>query len=262
MEIQTIALVLVILAGATLIRSLTGFGNALLAMPLLALVTPMRVAIPLVAITAAFMGLVMLAQNRHDICLRSTWRLLLASLVGTPLGVWFLKGVHEQTIQFVLAILILGFSIHSLVHPKPHRLKTDRGAFVAGFVAGILGVAYNTNGPPIVMYGTMRGWSPERFKGTLQAFFVVSGIFILCGHAAAGLWTREVWLLSLLSLPVLTAALWLGTLLAKRIPKERFRHLVHAVLIGAALTLAAKSLHPGTAPPKSMPLTTQQPHLD
>ncbi|MHC5056799.1 MAG: TSUP family transporter [Planctomycetota bacterium] len=108
---------------------------------------------------------------------------------------------------------------------------------VAGFCAGVLGGAYNTNGPPIVVYGTMRGWEPERFKATLQGFFLPTGAFIIAGHALSGLWTRETVRLSLVSLAPVALGMALSFWLAPRIPRERFGVLVHVLLLACAALL-------------------------
>ena len=46
-----------------------------------------------------------------------------------------------------------------------------------GFFAGILGGAYNTNGPPVVIYGSLRKWSPATFRATLQGYFFMAAFF-------------------------------------------------------------------------------------
>jgi uncharacterized membrane protein YfcA len=237
----TVAVVAVI-AAATLVRGLLGFGNALVAMPLLALFLPKEVVSPLVALTAMVTGSILLVQTWKHICLRNTGRLLLGSAFGTPIGLYLLTGLPQGVVQFVLALVIFGFSLYNLSKPRLIRLDSDRGAWVAGFIAGILGGAYNTNGPPLVIYGTMRGWEPERFRAILQGFFWPAGAMILVAHASAGLWTPDVLRYSLYSLPGLLPALLLSRLLARRIRPGRFDQLVHGMLMATALLLAAKAV--------------------
>lgn len=227
---------------ATLIRGLLGFGNALVAMPLLALFMRQDVVTPLVAIMAMFKGTILLAQTWRSMCFRNAGRLIVGSALGTPLGLIFLKRVPESLVQFVLAAVIFSFSFYSLTRPHLLHLKTDRGAWVAGFVAGILGGAYNTNGPPVVVYGSMRRWDPERFRATLQGFFFPAGVFILTGHAWAGLWTREVFSYVLICIPVAAVTLLICRPIARRIPAGRFDKAVHVMLMVTAVVLATKAL--------------------
>lgn len=241
MDILTLQVVAIIFL-STFVRGLTGFGNALVAMPLLALVLRLEVATPLVALTAVIMATLMLGGNWRQVEVGSAWRLLLASVPGVFIGLWLLRTMDERPIRIGLALLILAYSAYDLGRPRLARLRSNRWAYLAGFLAGLVGGACNANGPPIVVYGTMRGWNPSQFRATLQGFFLPAGLFILAGHAAAGFWTPEVLRLLLYSLPAVGLGLFLGSLLAKRIHREHFRVLVHVVLIVSALLLLGKSL--------------------
>jgi uncharacterized membrane protein YfcA len=229
---------------ATFVRGLTGFGNALVAMPLLALVIDMKVASPLVGLTATIMAVLMLLHGGswRQVNIRSAWRLLLASLPGMYLGLRFLCMADERPIRLALGIFILAYSLYDLCRPRLAHLQDERWSWLAGFLAGLIGGACNANGPPIVIYGTMRGWNPDEFRATLQGFFLPAGLSILVGHASKGLWTPEVFHLLLYSLPSVAAGITLGSLLAKRIPRQHFRVVVHGVLIASALTLLVKAL--------------------
>ena len=107
------------------------------------------------------------------------------------------------------------------------------------FIAGILGGAYNTNGPPAVIYGMLKGWPPERFRATLQGYFLPTGLVILLGHGAAGLWTGLVLRLFAFSLPALFLGVWLGGKVHRRVPEKRYRQVVYAslVIMGGFLVL-------------------------
>ncbi|MBN2450366.1 MAG: sulfite exporter TauE/SafE family protein, partial [Lentisphaeria bacterium] len=234
--------VIAVVVLATAVRGLLGFGNALIAMPLLALLLPKEVVSPLVAILAMFMASIMLTQTWRHMCFRNAWRLVAGAVFGTPLGLIFLTRVPESIVQGVLAAVIFLFSLYSLTRPRLFHLKTDHGALLAGFVAGMLGGAYNTNGPPVVVYGAMRGWDPERFRATMQAFFWPAGLFILVGHASAGLWTREVFRHLLCCIPVTVVTLLACRPLARRIPTKPFERAVHGMLMATAVVLAAKAL--------------------
>jgi len=99
-------LVLLIILVSTLVRAVFGFGNALIAMPLLAM-TPigMKTATPLVALVATILSLVILVKDWRMIDLRSTWRLLVATIPGIPLGLILLKGPYENTGKIILVLV-------------------------------------------------------------------------------------------------------------------------------------------------------------
>src|SRR5437868_7500175 len=80
---------------ATLIRSAFGFGEALVAVPLLALLLPVEVAAPLAVLVSITVALVIVLEDWHKVQVRSAWRLVLSTLFGIPLGLLLLKAVPE-----------------------------------------------------------------------------------------------------------------------------------------------------------------------
>ena len=198
---STVAIVLGIILFATLVRAIFGFGDALIGMPLITMVVGLKSATPLVALVAVTIGRAILASNWRAVHLAGAWRLVLSTIVGIPIGLYFLKGSYEIPMQLVLGSVILLFALYSLRKSSGLELHDERYSYAFGLAAGILGGAYNTNGPAVVMYGTMRRWNPARFRATLQGYFVVTGLIILLGHGAAGLWTPMVLKLYLAALP-------------------------------------------------------------
>ena len=73
-----------------------------------------------------------------------------------------------------------------------YELTDDRQAWLFGLSAGVLGGAYGMNGPPLVVYGALRRWSPEHFRATLQGYFLPASVIGMIGYWAAGLWTPSV----------------------------------------------------------------------
>jgi uncharacterized membrane protein YfcA len=228
----TTVTVLVILFFSTLIRAVFGFGNALFAMPLLAMTAiGMKTAAPLTALTAALLSLGILVKDWRICDLRSTWRLLLGTLPGVPLGLLLLKSPYESTGKIILALVIIAFSVYSLLKPRLLVLTGEWTAYPFGFIAGILGSAYNSNGPPIVIYGALRKWPPDRFRATLQGYFFPSGLLIIASHGMGGLWTATVGWYFLLCLPILALSMWLGGYLNRAIPQGHFDRYVHILLM-------------------------------
>src|SRR5262245_59796416 len=177
---------------ATLIRSAFGFGEALVAVPLLALLIPVEEAVPLATLVSITVASIIIAQDWHKIHLRSAGWLVLATLFGIPLGLWLLTAVTESVVKAILAVVILGFSSYCLVSRSPYHLKYDRLAWIFGFGAGVLGGAYGMNGTPLVIYGSLRRWSPEHFRATLQGYFLPASLIGMGGYCLAGLWTAAV----------------------------------------------------------------------
>jgi uncharacterized protein len=178
--------VLAVIFLATLIRSAFGFGEALVAVPLLALFMPVEVATPLAVLLSITVAGLIVVQDWHKVHLQSAWRLVLSTLFGIPLGLLLLTAVAGHVVKAILAVVIIVFSTYCLASRTPCQLKDDRLAWLFGFGAGILGGAFGMNGPPLVIYGTLRRWSAEHFRATLQGYFLPASLVGLVGYWLAG----------------------------------------------------------------------------
>ena len=227
----TILLAVLILFVSTFVRSALGFGDALVAMPLLALLVGVKVATPVVAFAASTIAVTILLRHWRSVDVRATWRLVVASLVGIPFGLVLLKYAPEGPVKVMLGVLLIVYGVYSLLAPRLPSVRGEGLAYVFGFVAGILGGAYNTNGPPVVVYGALKGWPPEYFRATLQGCFLLTGLMILIGHGVAGLWTPQVLRLYAFSLPAVMLAVFAGERLNRRLPREAFGRVVYAFLV-------------------------------
>ena len=242
MDINIIVIIICIVFVSTLTRSTFGFGDALIAMPLLALFIDIKIATPLIALIAFFIAFSILIRNWKKVEFKSAWRLIVASLVGIPIGLWYLKDVNENIIKLILGIIILIFAIYNLVKPKLIQFKTEKYAWIFGLFAGILGGAYNTNGPPIVIYSSLKKWNPQNFRATLQGYFFITGILLIVSHGIAGNFTSEVITYFAYCLPVVLIAVIIGARLNKRIPTERFHKYIYLILIVLSIMLIVNSI--------------------
>ncbi len=172
--------------------------------------------------------------------MRSAARLIVASLLGIPVGVYGLARLPEEPLKIALGVLILLYGLFGLVRPSI-RIKNEKAwvPWIVGWTAGVLGGAYNTNGPPVVAYGMLRGWPPDRFRATLQGYFLPTGLMILAGHGIAGMWTGEVLKLYLYSFPAIVVGAVLGGLVNRKLTQNVFAKLVYIflVLMGGVLLL-------------------------
>ena len=234
--------ILLIIGAAALVRAAFGFGDALIAMPLLALVVPLRIATPLMGLVGPTIGILLIIRTWRRLDLRSTLVLAASTLAGIPVGLWVLKSVPETIVNVVLAVVIILFALYSLVRPELPRLRSSRSASLFGFAAGILGASTNTNGPPVALYGALLGWEPDAFRATIQGYLLLTGPAILIGQGAAGLLTGQVLRLYAYALPLIGVAVWMGLKLGRRIPAARFYRWIYGLLLVAGLILLLRSL--------------------
>jgi len=240
----TTLLVLSIIFLATLIRSAFGFGEGLIAVPLLAFCIPLGVAAPLVVLLSITIAAIVVVQDWKKIHLFSAGWLVLSTLFGIPLGLLLLTSTHQRIVKATLGIIIVAFSIYSLIGRTPLELKRDNRAWLllCGFFAGILGGAYGMNGPPLVIYGAMRRWSAQHFRATLQGYFLPASIIGMAGYWLAGLWTPAVTHYYLLSLPLTLLGIFVGRVINHRLHGDSFLKFVYLGLAGIGGLLIVQAL--------------------
>lgn len=228
---------------ATLVRSTFGFGESLIAVPLLILFIPVEIAVPLSVLLSIFVAAVVVIQDRKKIHYHSAKWLIVYAALGIPIGLLLLIYGDENLVKSGLGILIILFSIYSLVSKKNFHIKTDNRflLFVCGFLSGVFGGAYGLNGPPLVIYGKLRNWSAKHFRATLQAYFLPASILGMLGYWYKGLWSSTVTYYFLISLPVVIPAIFIGRYLNHRLDETSFLKFIYVGLIGIGLLLLGQS---------------------
>lgn len=240
----TTAIVVLICFVATLVRSTFGFGESLVAVPLLALVVPIEVAVPLGVLLSVMVALIAVIQDRASIQVASAKWLIGFALLGIPLGLAVLVYASDYWVRLALGALIIAFSAYAIANKRAMHLEHDhKGWLVAcGFLSGVLGGAYGLNGPPLVVYGNLRRWSPQQFRATLQAYFLPASLLGLGGYALKGLLDATVIRDFGICLPATIPAVFLGRFLNAKLDGRAFYTYVYCGLIAVGATLIAVTL--------------------
>jgi uncharacterized protein len=233
-----------IVALATFTQAVTGFGLALVSMPLLVGMIGIRQAAPLIALVGIASQVIMIIRYRQRVVWGDIRELAVGSVIGIPLGVLALTTVSETLVTLILGVAILGYAVYALTAADrpPPRLKGGPVAYGAGLAGGLLTGAYNSGGPPLVIYGSARRWSPLTFKGNIQALLVVHSLTAIVSHSVAGNMTASVFELFVVMVPVLSLATLAGFALDRYIDARRFHQLVLVLLILLGMRLIVGAL--------------------
>jgi hypothetical protein len=240
----TTVYVLAVIFLATLVRSTLGFGEALVAVPLLALRVPVVVAAPIAVLVSIIVAGLIVAQDWRHVQFRSATGLIASAIPGIPLGLLLLTLFEDHIVKLILGVIIIAFAIYSLAAPTKFQVKKDRLIWLvtAGFCSGVLGGAYGMNGPPLAIYGALRGWSPQHFRATLQGYFLPASIVGMIGYAILGMWTSDVTRLFFLSLPGVCVAVLVGRAVNNRMQGSAFYRFVYLCLLAIGGTLLIEAL--------------------
>lgn len=228
---------------STFIGSAFGFGDALIAVPLLSMIMPVSLAVPLAALVSIILSSTVVLQDRSQINYASVKKLMLSSLIGIPIGVFGLVFINGYIVKAILGVCIMLFACYFLFSTGKVRLANGRGTMFFGFLAGALGGAYSMNGPPLVAYGALSGWSPKRFRATLQGYFLPSGILIILGYWGADILTEKAFYYTALSLPFVILATVMGRWVNGRIEGEAFIKYIYMGLFVLGLLLLTQTLY-------------------
>lgn len=230
-------LVFLIFAVSAFAQSVTGFGFALVAVPLLGSVIDPKAAVVTVAEVSLLLttGTVM-ADHRHV-----RWRVALAfsgtALLGMPVGLVVLSELSASTLTALIAVVVTGCAAIVWrgweLEPTPLRIGAV-GAF-----SGLLLTATGTNGPPLAAAVRAFGLDPRAFRATLATVFTFSGALGIAGFFWSGESTRSTWQLCMAGGLAAAIGGWAGSRVLSSLDAARFRGIVlGALLVSAAVALA------------------------
>ncbi|MFL6570641.1 MAG: TSUP family transporter, partial [Burkholderiales bacterium] len=153
-------------AGA-LIFGLTGFGSALITIPLASHLVPLPFALALFALADLVSAFGVGLENPRN-AVRGEWtRLVPMILAGTAVGVTALVNLPRAVGMLLLGVFVLSFALYSLVRRSGARVISARWAWLAGFAGGITSALFGAGGPPYAIYLSQRGLTKEQFRATL-----------------------------------------------------------------------------------------------
>lgn len=243
MDLTTLYILLIIFI-ATLVRSTFGFGESLIAVPLLVFFIPIEIAVPVSVLVSIVIAAVVVVQDKKQVHFYSAKWLIIYAAIGIPIGLYLLIYGNENLIKSILGAIIILYSSYSLFSKKRFQLKTDNRVwlFFCGFLSGVFGGAYGINGPPLVIYGNMRNWSAQHFRATLQSYFLFASTIGMIGYWYKGLWSTTVSYYFLISLPVILPTIFLGRYLNQRLKNETFLKYVYVGLIFIGMLLLKQSI--------------------
>lgn len=217
---------LFVICFALFVRGAFGFGDGLIAVPILSLMMPVKEAVPLILLLSIVTSVSGLWRERKHVHVGSLKRAGSIALVTFPLGILLLTRLDETLVRTLLGAVLIVLALWSLSAIKPAPLRANVWSYIFGALAGVLGGAYALRGIVFAVYGSLRGWEPAQLRATLHSFYLLSGVLVPLGYGVTGLLTPTVIVyLALFTLPALVAG-WMGQRLSENLDAETFRRLL------------------------------------
>jgi uncharacterized membrane protein YfcA len=227
----TFIITALILFLAAFTQGFAGFGFALVSIPLLSLFVDIKYAIPIGALSGFVVNVYLAIELRKHLKFFELKNLLIGSVIGIPIGVYILSEFDPHLLKLILGIIVLVFVILTLGSFIKTTNLNNRWGYLFGLLSGTFGGAFNTNGPPVLIYFYLQGWDKLKFKSMITGFFLITSILIVASHALTGLTTKIIFYNFLIFLPAILFGIFLGTNLFKKVSSELFKKVVLAALI-------------------------------
>jgi len=241
LDLATLSATAVVAFVGAAVQTVTGFGFALLAVPSLVLILPVRDAIVVAAlISLVNISLVALSTRGHA----DRWtvgRLLLGSLVGMPIGLATLLVLSPDVLRVAVGVstVIMALAVARDAALPVSGPSTD---VAIGLMCGVLSTSTGMNGPPLVLYLRSRRLAPPAFRATLSRFFLISGLLSQISFAIGGVLSGRALLLAAAGVPAILVGHRVGSTVVAGISPQLFHRLVLLVLAAAAALGAAVAL--------------------
>jgi uncharacterized membrane protein YfcA len=239
---QIAALAAIALLGA-LVFGITGFGAALITIPLATHFVPLSFALALFALSDLAMAVSVGLENPKK-AVRSEWtRLVPMILAGTALGVTLLVNLPRQAGMLLLGVFVLSFALYSLFSRAKTRVVPAGWAWVAGLAGGITSTVFGAGGPPYAIYLSQRGLTKEQFRATMGFATITSiGLRVVAFLLTGLLLDAGVWLAAAAVVPAAFVGIAVARRAFNRISREALMRVVGVMLLASGGSLVARAL--------------------
>lgn len=236
-----------IVLGASLlgafVKSVTGMGYPLFAVPIIALVMGVEDAVVIVAtpnVTANFLLCYGARAGRHDT--HDLRPLVIFGMGGAVVGTFALVSVPEEPLLIALVATIGVFVVNYLRGSTVAiaRRTAARWSPPVGVVAGLMQGAVGVSGPVVATWLHAYRLPKDAYVFSVTLIFGLTGLVQLVLLAASGTVTGERALLSALAFAPVLAMIPVGTALRGRLGGRAFERAVLAILIVSAVALVVR----------------------
>lgn len=221
-----VILSLFVVFAAAIIQGITGFGFALLAVPLLSLfINPIKSVTPMVVIFSLVTNILIIYKSRKHIELKRIYFLIIFGVIGTPLGTYLLLVIKAETLKIIVGLIIIVTAV-AMAKDYKIKIKNERISFlIVGMLSGLLNGSTALSGPPVVLFLSNQGVDKDVFRANLSVYAMITNIFAIVMFMLSGVITGGIVKYSFYVLPALIIGTFIGIKIASKIGEEFFKKL-------------------------------------
>jgi uncharacterized membrane protein YfcA len=211
---------------ASLVQGLTGFGSALVMVPILVNFMPPRMVVPLSLLSGTVINLILALRERRHLQGKMVATLLIPALIGLPLGTLLLLFAEGNLIRIVIGVIIITSAL-LLVAGFRFDIRREIHALIpAGFLSGLLNSSVSMSGPPLILLFQNQRMPKDLFRANLVTYFLAVNLFTIPAFMIAGLFDERIIAVWAAVIPSIVIGISLGSLISKKVDQVSFRRLV------------------------------------
>jgi uncharacterized protein len=218
-----------------LVRGFSGFGSALIYVPLTAAVYDPRVAAASFLLIDFATGLAFVFGVWRQAQWREVLPMVAAALLAAQFGTLILQYADPVLLRWgialfialLLPVLMSGWRYHG----RPLLIVT----IIVGLLGGTFGGAIQVSGPPIILYWLGSMHEPAVLRANFICYFAIFAAGSIVTYVAHGLFTAPVIALALMAGPLHIFSMWLGSRIFRFASERIYRRIAYGIIAAAAL---------------------------
>jgi uncharacterized membrane protein YfcA len=236
-QYSTTSLVILVVTAfvAGLARGFSGFGSAMIFMPLASSVIGAQLASPLLLLIDFLTTLTLFPNAVRRADKRDVGIICIGALIGIPLGTMVLALADPLLVRWIIALLIIGLLVLLMSGWRFRGRPTIPLTMSVGFTGGFFGGLAQAGGPPVVLYWLREAAVAAVTRANIILFFAISDVLIVISYFFGGLWTATVVGLAVVTGPLFGLGLWIGSKLFGVAGDETFRRICYALIAVSAV---------------------------
>jgi len=236
------ALAAIAFAGAV-VYGLTGFGSALVTIPLATHLVPLTFALAMFSVVDLANALRVGLENPRHAVKAEVVRMAPMIVVGLAIGVTLLVNLPRKAGMLALGAFVAAYAVYSLARRASMATVSRKWAYVAGAGGGLTGALFGAGGPPYAIYLSHRALTKDEFRATLTFTSMFSiGLRVAAFVASGLLLDLRAWIAGAIAIPAALAGIAVATRIFRRISREAVARLVALLLLATGASLVARAL--------------------
>jgi uncharacterized membrane protein YfcA len=220
---------------AGLARGFSGFGAALIFVPLASSVIGPKLAVPLLLVVDGVMTLGLIPGAWHIADRRNVFTMAVGAVVGVPFGAYLLTQLDPETIRWGIVVLVLVLLALLMSGWRYDGRPKTMLTVLVGLTSGLFSGAAQVGGPPVVAYWLGGAIPGNVVRANIILYFAISTTLSAASYIWNGLITAEILVVTLAVAPLYGLGLWLGIHMFGLASDKTFRWLCYVLIALAAL---------------------------